>query len=170
MKYNNSKEPLLFVVDGMLGKLTRWLRLLGYDTVYVIDHEIEGDGDDCLLKIAWEENRILISKDKALIREAELMGLRAFLIHSNKINEQLKEMRDHFNLNLEPDMIRCSMCNSTIRVVKPEELKLVEEKDYVYPSTLESGVDFWICDNCGKVYWEGGHWTNIMKTIEELKK
>jgi uncharacterized protein with PIN domain len=46
-------------------------------------------------------------------------------------------------------------------------MELVRSKDYVYPARLESGTEFWICDKCGQVYWQGKHWENIMETVKK---
>ncbi len=76
-------------------------------------------------------------------------------------------MQKEFNIKFEPVMDRCSLCNSPIRKVEPSGMELVRSKDYVYPARLESGTEFWICDNCGQVYWQGKHWENIMETVKK---
>ena len=67
-------------------------------------------------------------------------------------------------------MNRCSICNSPIRKIRPEEMELVREKDYVYPDRLEGGTEFWVCDNCGQVYWQGKHWESIKERVERLEE
>ncbi|MDP2845329.1 MAG: Mut7-C RNAse domain-containing protein, partial [Candidatus Methanoperedens sp.] len=83
---------------------------------------------------------------------------------------QLREMRKEFNIKIEPEMDRCTLCNSIIRKAKPEEMEFIRAKEYVYPDRLGSGLEFWLCDNCGQVYWQGKHWENIMERIDKLKK
>lgn len=158
-----------FVVDRMLGKLTRWLRIFGYDTLGAVDYKLKENEDDLLLEIARGENRVLLTRDRGLAAKAKSMGLQTCLISSTDIQEQLKEIHTRFHLNLAPSMIRCSICNHPIRTVRPEEIGIVEKKEYIYPNILESIHEFWICDNCGRVYWEGKHWENIQKTIQILK-
>jgi len=105
-----------------------------------------------------------------VIRKALKKGIKAYLVQSSEIIEQLREMRKVFDIKIEPEMDRCTLCNSTIRKAKPEEMELIKEKDYVYPATLESVSEFWLCDNCGQVYWLGKHWENIRERVEMLKK
>ncbi len=153
-----------FIADRMLERLARWLRLFGYDTSGIRKQENE---DDTLLELAEKEGRILVSRDEALIRRAEKKGIRAYLVSSPDIIEQLREMQKEFDIKFEPVMDRCSLCNSSIRKVEPFEMELVRNKDYVYPARLESGTEFWICDKCGQVYWQGKHWENIMETVKK---
>ncbi len=156
-----------FVTDRMLGRLARWLRLFGYDTLEIKRQENE---DDTLLALAEKEERILISRDRVLIGKAMKKGIQAYLVKSPEIMEQLEEMQLEFGISLEPQLDRCTLCNSVIRKVKPEEMDIVRAKDYVYPDRLGEGTEFWLCDNCGQVYWQGKHWENIMGRAERLKK
>ena len=151
----------------MLGKLSRWLRLFGYDTLEINKQENE---DDTLLALAEKEERILVSRDRVLVRKAIKREIRTYLVQSSEIMEQLREMQEEFGISTEPQLDRCTLCNSVIRKVKPEEMEFVRAKDYVYPGRLEEGTEFWLCDNCGQVYWLGKHWENIMERAERLKK
>ncbi len=153
-----------FIADRMLERLARWLRLFGYDAAGIKKQENE---DDTLLELAEKEGRILVSRDEALIRRAVKKGIRAYLVSSPDIIEQLREMQKEFNIKFEPVMDRCSLCNSYIRKVEPSEMELVRSKDYVYPARLESRTEFWICDKCGQVYWQGKHWESIMETVKK---
>jgi uncharacterized protein with PIN domain len=156
-----------FVTDRMLGKLSRWLRLFGYDTLEIKKQENE---DDTLLALAEKDRRILVSRDRVLVRKAIKKGLRTYPVKSPEIMEQLREMQEEFGISIEPQLSRCTLCNSVIRKVKPEEMELVRAKDYVYPDRLGEGTEFWLCDKCGQVYWQGKHWENIMERAERLKK
>jgi uncharacterized protein with PIN domain len=155
-----------FITDRMLGRLARWLRLFGYDTLEIKKQENE---DETLLAAAENEVRILVSRDRALVRKAMKRGIRTYLVRSSEIMEQLKEMLGEFGISIEPQLDRCTLCNSVIRKVKPEEMELVRAKDYVYPGRLGEGTEFWLCGNCGQVYWQGKHWGNIMDRVERLK-
>jgi uncharacterized protein with PIN domain len=156
-----------FIADRMLGRLSRWLRLFGYDTFEIKKQENE---DDVLLELAKKEDRVLISRDALLIRKAIKNKIKAYHIRSSEIMEQLVEMHREFGLSMEPEMERCTLCNSIIRKVGSFEMDIIKNKDYVYPERLEKGTEFWICDNCGQVYWQGTHWNNIMQRINSLKK
>jgi len=154
-----------FVADRMLGRLARWLRLFGYDTTGIKKQENE---DDLLLDIAEKEKRILISRDRMLIRRAVKRGITAYYIQSQDITEQLRGMHDEFNISFEPAMDRCTLCNSTIRRVKEDDMELVLEKDYVNRALIDAGTEFWICDKCGQVYWLGKHWEDIRERVGKL--
>src|SRR4030067_3396354 len=156
-----------FISDRMLGRLSRWLRIFGYDTLEIRKQKNE---DDVLLELAEKEDRILISRDALLIRRAIRKGIRAYLVRSSEIMEQLREMRSEFQLNLDPEMNRCTLCNSIIQKIEPFEMEILKTKDYVYLERLEKGTEFWICDNCGQVYWKGTHWKKIMESADILKK
>ncbi len=155
-----------FVTDRMLGRLTRWLRLFGYDTLGITKQENE---DDILLELAEKEGRILVSRDTMLIRKAIKKGISAYQIQSHNIMGQLKEIQKEFDIAFEPRMDRCTLCNSMIRRVEANEIERIKEKDYVYQAMLSSGIEFWICDKCGQVYWLGKHWENIKEMVGELK-
>jgi uncharacterized protein with PIN domain len=156
-----------FIADRMLGRLSRWLRLFGYDTLVIRQQENE---DEMLIELAEKEGRILISRDRVLVRKAIKKGIRAYPVQSSEIMEQLREMKKEFGIEIEPRMERCTLCNSTIRKAKPEEMELIRAKDYVYPATLERVNEFWLCDDCGQVYWLGKHWENIRERVDKLKK
>jgi uncharacterized protein with PIN domain len=156
-----------FIADRMLGRLARWLRLFGYDTLLIEKQENE---DDTLLALAEKGGRILVSRDRVLVRKAMKRGIKTYLVQSSEIMEQLQEMRKEFDISFKPEMDRCTLCNSAIRKVEPDELELIRKKDYVYPATLESGTEFWLCEACGQVYWQGKHWENIRERVKRLKK
>ncbi len=153
-----------FVADRMLGRLSRWLRLFGYDTVGIAAQENE---DDVLLVLAAEYGRILLSRDRILITRALKKGIIAYHIRSQDIMGQLREMHEVFNIEYEPRMNRCTLCNSIIRKVEPGEMERVREKEYAHP--LRGDTGFWICDTCGQIYWLGKHWEKIRETVSRLK-
>jgi len=134
---------LRFVVDAMLGRLARWLRLLGYDTIYnkVFD-------DETLIKIAKNEDRILITRDEELFKKAIKENVKSFLIHSTDLIKSISEL----NLCIDESLIgsRCTICNALL--------------------TIGPSSNTWKCPNCGKVYWYGSHWKDINKRIKLIKR
>ncbi len=155
-----------FVADRMLGRLARWLRLFGYDTLGIGHQKNE---DELLLTLAQKEGRVLVSRDRMLVGKAGKKDVQAYLVRSSDILEQLIELHMEFNIEFEPEMERCSLCNSPIRKIEPSETEILKGKDYVYQARLESGTQFWLCDGCGQVYWQGKHWENIKETVMKLK-
>jgi len=153
---------LRFVADGMLGKLTRWLRMLGYDVEYfnMLD-------DDELIEVAKSERRILLTRDLRLYQKASTKGVQAFLIEGKTRHEKLAELAKRYSLRLEIDAAnsRCPQCNSNIREVQKEQVL-----DRIPQSTSRFYDGFWECVNCGKVYWRGSHWKRINITLNRAKE
>ncbi|MDY6958619.1 MAG: Mut7-C RNAse domain-containing protein [Halobacteriota archaeon] len=159
-----------FVVDRMLGRLVTWLRILGYDTLYIKDVRfIFKEEDDLLLLISKSCNRILVTRDRALSQRARRYGLDYHYMRSDKVMEQLGELSLAYGMKLEPKMIRCSICNNVIRHADLCNDKRLLESDYVPKWMIEDGADFWICDRCGKVYWQGSHWDNMRRALRGLE-
>lgn len=157
-----------FLADGMLGKLTRWLRLAGQDVVYVGELKVPAEKQDSyLVRRARTERRILLTKDVELYRRACKEGVRAVLLRGTTIPSLLREISSECGSRIEinQEKSRCPVCNGTLRKKKAEE---VED---VLPAGVRRGKKtFWVCSGCGKIYWRGKHWENILKTAEEIRR
>lgn len=151
-----------FVTDGMLGKLTRWLRMLGHDVEYTSSME-----DKELAQKAKNESRILLTRDVELYRHAIAKGADVFLIENPNQTANLANLAERYGFKLEVDMkaSRCPKCNSRIRAVSKESII-----DKVPTSTSSNYEEFWQCQGCGQIYWHGAHWKRIDKTLTEAKK
>ncbi|HIE19018.1 TPA: hypothetical protein EYP75_04765 [Candidatus Bathyarchaeota archaeon] len=151
-----------FLADGMLGKVTRWLRMIGCDVKYFNDLD-----DEKLISISIEEDRILLTRDIELFRRAVSKGAVAFFVEGRDEVEKLAEIGEHFNLNLEINVedSRCPKCNARIRPVSKDE---VEKR--IPPATFRFYNEFWECPNCGQIYWQGSHWKRISRTLLEARK
>jgi len=153
---------LKFIADGMLGKLTRWLRMLGQDVEYSKNAE-----DTDLLAVAEKENRILLTRDFELYQRALGKNIDAFYVQGSTGEEKLAELAKRYSIPLEIDMSisRCPKCNSLVKPVPHERLKETVEKN-----TFEHYNEFWQCSKCGQIYWQGAHWTKIEKSLETARK
>lgn len=141
--------------------------MLGYDAMYIADAKINSEReDDLLLLIAKIDNRILITRDKTLAKRAKRFNLLCHYMRPNKSIEQIEELLSAYNIDIDPKMSRCSICNSVIRQVDPRVEISILDKSYIPERLIEEGTDFWVCIRCGQVYWKGSHWKNM---IEELK-
>jgi len=148
-----------FVVDSMLGHVARWLRLLGYDTLYY-----RNIADWKILKVAEEEDRIILTRDLGLFRRARKRGLRAFYVEDPSIEKVLAYLSARYGIRLEFDKhdTRCPECNTPLRYTTSiEEISPRVSKDIVLKYR-----EFWICPHCGKVYWQGRHWKSINQVLE----
>jgi len=151
-----------FITDGMLGKLTRWLRILGHDVEYT------GSMDDKeLIQKAKKEVRILLTRDVELYKQAIVKGAEAFLIENPKQTANLASLAKRFNLRLEVNVkiSRCPKCNGTIRTVSKAEVA-----DKIPATTSSNYNEFWQCQRCGQVYWRGAHWNRIEETLDEARR
>jgi uncharacterized protein with PIN domain len=135
-----------FVVDAMLGKLARWLRILGYDTSYDPKYE-----DWKIIKIAEDEKRIIITRDRGLCQRAKKRGLECFyIIPGTEIEDMLARLALKYNLDLtlDPNFSRCSVCNGILRKIDD---------------------NLWECSKCGKKYWKGAHWRTMENILIRAK-
>jgi uncharacterized protein with PIN domain len=146
----------------MLGKLTRWLRMLGQDVVYT-----GSMNDKDLIQKAKKENRVLLTRDRELYQQAIGKGADPFLVEGETEAEKLGNLAKRFKFQLEIDVriSRCPKCNTRIKSVsKAEAVNKI-------PKTTSSYYDeFWECPKCRQIYWQGAHWKKIEKTLTEAKK
>jgi len=152
-----------FLLDGMLGRLTRWLRMIGYDAYYS-----KNSPDADLLHRAEEESLILLTCDVQLYRAAVARDVESFLVQGTNESERLANLAARFNLTLRIDTnrSRCPVCGSHIKPVTKGEIA-----SRIPPATFKLYQSFWICTeaSCAKVYWQGSHWERIEETLENAR-
>ncbi|BAI61521.1 conserved hypothetical protein [Methanocella paludicola SANAE] len=158
-----------FLVDRMLGRLIAWLRIFGYDTKSALDMEPTPDEDTRLIDIAKAEGRILISRDRALIERAKKAGVQTVLVSSDDVREQLEKLMESYRLDIDPNMTRCTVCNATLREATEEDIEKLKNSEEVPEHLLNDKRTLWVCEKCGKAYWQGSHWRNILKTAEQVR-
>lgn len=153
---------LRFVTDGMLGKLTRWLRMLGHDVEYNSSTE-----DKALIQKATKENRILLTRDVELYRQAIAKGAETFLIENPDQTANLAQLakRYGFKLKINIRTSRCPKCNGKIKTIPKTSVT-----DKIPETTSLNYEEFWQCQNCSQIYWRGAHWKRIDKTLIEAEK
>lgn len=153
--YNCSmeKEPF-FAVDIMLGKLAKWLRLMGFNTFYSNCAQ-----DDFLMKLTVKEKRVLLTRDRSL---ASRLGSAAYFVENIFLPEQLKEVTTAFQLNRFHPTGRCSVCNGVLVSIPKSDVA-----GRVPPYVFRTEAHFFQCTECRKFYWEGTHVQGIKKMISE---
>ena len=156
-----SSEPK-FIVDGMLGTVARWLRILGYDTVY--DKNAE---DWLIIRRAELEGRIIITRDKSLNNKAVKQGVKSILIWEEDIADVLAHVAVIAGIRLSVDFskTRCPEDNTPLVKVDKELVK-----NSVPPAVYRVHSDFWMCPRCGKVYWIGKHWRMIEVILKRARE
>ncbi len=148
-------SPPRFVADAMLGRLAKWLRLMGYDVTYF--HNAD---DISLLRHARADGRLLLTRDKALAHQARELGV---LLTTQHLEEQLRELA-RLNLITGPlKETRCPICNVPLRRVEKEAVRL-----RVPPYVYQTQEEFYECPQCHRIYWEGSHWQNVQATWHTL--
>lgn len=175
------KKPL-FLCDSMLGKLCRWLRILGFKCVSasevakqfgnkktlaeeaggqigVIDRKKDFVDDELLLRACLKLGAVLLTRDEALFQRAQSY-VKAVFIRSNSLEEQAAFVIKKFDLTvpLRPRESYCPACGSVLKRVRKQ---LVKEK--VFARVFERQKRFWQCPSCGSLYWQGTHWEKIIE-------
>jgi len=145
-----------FILTKELGRLSRWLRILGFDTVY-----FKEDNYSKLLLLALREERIIITRNKTL---AEKVAIKAVYLKEERLPEQLKKVIKRLNLKIEENKMfsRCVICNKSLEKVEKERVK-ERVPEYVY----KTQQDFMECPQCKRVYWPGSHWQNIREALNK---
>lgn len=139
-----------FVADVHLGRLAAYLRMLGFDTLFPEDYR-----DEELARISSEEGRILLTRDRGLLKRS--IVTRGYFVRATDPWEQLEELIKRFDLyDLLAKAQRCTGCNGELRDVAKADVV-----DRVLPSTLQYYDEFRLCGQCGKVYWRGSHYEKL---------
>jgi hypothetical protein len=154
-------EPLpapRFVADGHLGAPARYLRMLGFDTVYHNDC-----GDETLARSSCEQGRILLTRDHQLLMRSVVQH--GYWVRATRPREQLLEVARRYALAdaMQP-LTRCLRCNGALAPVDKESIAHLLE-----PDTRRYYDAFWRCSGCQRIYWPGSHHRRMLALIEELR-
>ena len=145
------------MVDAHLGKLSRDLRMLGFDTLFagkLRDNEI--------IDIAVRDKRIILTRDRDLLKSDKVDH--GYYIRAVNSADQLQEVISKFDLASQcKPFTRCLVCNGILNDVQQEEIK-----DFVKPELLLVFKDFYRCSDCCRIYWEGSHYNRMTEKINQL--
>ena len=150
-----------FIVDSNVGRLARWLRIAGFDTVFINDLD-----DNRLVRLALSEGRVLLTKDTQILkrRVAATGRLKVIMIEADEVKAQLRQVVRVLNLS---DKIKaftlCLECNQPL-VTKAKE----EVKDLVPPYVFQTQTQYMQCPACQRVYWRGTHWQKMSQELERI--
>jgi len=139
----------------MLGRLARWLRLLGYDAAYARDA-----GDHDLVRRARAEARVLLTRDREL---AARRGIQSLLVESGALDEQVRQVQQALGLPPDPPLSRCPACNTPLVAAGRETVR-----GRIPPYVWRRQTDFRVCPGCHRVYWPGTHVTRIQAVLSPL--
>lgn len=156
------KQPLKkirFIVDVNVGRLSQLLRLIGLDTEYIPEAS-----DETIAEISHQENRIVLTKDRGLLKRKKITyGRFVRAIHPE---QQLKEIVCFFGLKGPFNTFsRCLRCNSDILNVEKEAIL-----DRLEPKTKRYYSDFRICRSCNQIYWQGSHYEKLIAMLKNISE
>lgn len=148
-----------FLADAALGRLARYLRMLGYDVVYLRDR-----GGAAALRETLRSGRTLLTRRRDL---ASRDDVEVYWVEADAVAEQLAATARHFGLRFTPEaMNRCLECNEPLTAVNKAE---VEEA--LPPHVRKTQEKFARCPNCGRVYWPGTHYARaVARLLEALRE
>ncbi|MBP6977292.1 MAG: Mut7-C ubiquitin/RNAse domain-containing protein [Lentimicrobiaceae bacterium] len=145
------------ILDVHLGKLARYLRLLGFDSLYETDLK-----DEQIVTISSKEKRIVLTRDIQLLKNG--LVTHGYWIRSQNPVEQLKEVIQRLDLSKKVRPFhRCMECNGIIRHVDKTEII-----DDLQPKTKAHYKDFYRCGQCRHIYWNGSHYQRMVSMLETL--
>lgn len=152
-----------FVVDNNVGKLARWLRLIGYDTLL-----FKQKNDSQMIKTALNEDRVILTKDSQFMRRRLVTGgkLKAIHIKQDDPELQVREVVQTLNLNyyFKPFSL-CLECNQVL-MARPKE----EVQNRVPTHVSKTQTQYTECPVCHRIYWQGTHWQAMVKRLQELQR
>ncbi|WP_171823531.1 Mut7-C RNAse domain-containing protein [Thermogymnomonas acidicola] len=144
------------MADGMLGRLCRWMRLLGYDVTYAGSEKEDAE----ILRECESRGLFLLTRDRELSRRYR----ESMYLESDDWRRQLAQVMAAFPPERSAMFTRCPLCNSSLVAVGNGEVSSL-----VPDGVLERHDRFYRCTGCGKVYWEGSHFRNIKGEIDRLR-
>ncbi|MCP5195836.1 MAG: Mut7-C ubiquitin/RNAse domain-containing protein [Gammaproteobacteria bacterium] len=147
-----------FILDVHLGKLARYLRLLGLNTLYRNDYE-----DAELAQLASQERRILLTRDRDLLKRAVVTH--GYYVRAVDPRRQIEEVMERLDLYraIQPFQL-CVRCNGQLAATPKQQVW-----ERLPPETRRCVEEFWACQACGQVYWEGSHMPHIRKFIQNIQ-
>ncbi|MBC8264516.1 MAG: Mut7-C RNAse domain-containing protein [Anaerolineales bacterium] len=145
------------LLDGMLGRLAKWLRLLGYDTTYFPDLD-----DNELVRLSRAQGRILLTRDRELTRRRRLTCL---LVENDELEEQIQQVISELNLETERPFSRCPVCNTPLQEVEKPSVK-----GHVPPYVFQIKEHFNLCPECNRIYWRGTHWAKMRQVMARIRE
>jgi len=146
-----------FIADCMLGKLAKWLRMLGYDTSYIPDAD-----DDELVRVAVREDRLLLTRDRRLC-DRRMVRSRCVFVDWGSTKEQVRQVVRELGLHVDREKLftRCAVCNGEIAPIS--KLRVA---DRVPPYVYQTQSEFGYCEGCDRIYWRGTHVQHVLEALE----
>lgn len=147
-----------FILTPELGRLAKWLRILGFDAVY-----FPRPNFPALLIQALRDSRVILTRNSRFIDKAR--AAKSLQIKSEQVSRQLKQVLKDLNIKPEPGKMfsRCIICNTELRGIEKQQVA-----DKVPEYVFKTQEEFFTCSSCRRIYWPGTHWGNVNKTLKEI--
>ncbi len=148
-----------FIVDANVGKLARYLRMIGFDAAYGSDWD-----DETIIRRARREERIILTRDRAMLRHGDVTH--GYWLRSTDPEEQLQEVVRALDLSesVRP-FTRCMVCNVELEPVEKDDVV-----DRVPPAVSEAFDEFTRCPGCRRIYWRGSHYERMERLLEGFSR
>jgi uncharacterized protein with PIN domain len=154
---------LKFIVDHNVGKLARWLRMMGFDSVF-----FTGEDDSVMVRQALAEGRVVLTRDTEIMKRRVVSGgrLGAVLFRSEIPEEQMRQLLAEFDLTGQArPFTLCLECNQPL-----VERERGEVKDRVPPYVYATQTQYMECPACRRLYWRGTHWMAMQRKLEGITR
>jgi uncharacterized protein with PIN domain len=153
-----SADGVRFLADSNVGRLARWLRVLGYDAAF--EPRLS---DGLLVFRALREGRVLLTRDVELTRRRLITTgqVEAVLLTGDQVQDQLRQVRQELDLDDGAAMSRCLECNVPLQ---PRDPAAVAHR--VPPYVRATQRRFSECPRCARVYWPGTHWERMRAQLQ----
>ena len=151
-----------FIADNNVGKLARWLRLMGYDTILLRQKD-----DAQMIKMALGENRVVLTKDAQFMKRRLVTNGTLKTVHIEQDDPRLQVQGVVKTLCLDyhfKPFSLCLECNRTLIALGKDEVR-----DLVPARVFETQTQYTQCPTCHRIYWPGTHWEAMGKKLQELQ-
>lgn len=156
MKERQLKTKPRFIADCHFGKLAKYLRLMGFDTLFFPQID-----DNDLIDLSNREGRIILTRDKELFQRQKAD---CYLVAAVKIEKQLQEVVSTFDLQKhQHPFALCIVCNEPLEVIDKEAIL-----HRLPPKVIRYFSHFEICNNCNRIYWQGDHYKKMKASLEKM--
>ncbi len=155
-------EDLRFIADANVGKLAKWLRMVGFDTEL-----FNGRDDSDMIAKALREGRVLLTRDTGVMARRVIINgdIKGIFINTDRLTDQIQQVIDTLHLDKKQfkPLTRCLECNETLVPVDKADIK-----NRVPPYVFKTQKQFVECPICHRVYWKGTHWQAMRRRIENV--
>ncbi len=152
-----------FIVDHNVGKLAKWLRMMGYDTLF-----FTGEDDWQMIMTALNEGRVIVTRDTQIMKRGVVTSgrLKAVLIRGDEPRQQLQQVAETLKLDRQSRSFTiCLECNQPL-----EERTRQQVRNRVPPYVFQTQNQYVECPSCHRIYWKGTHWQAMTRQLEKLRQ